>query len=268
MISSGRIKIEDSIIDTDLNSNNYHNRYFVRVGSKDQTFTKVNFSHSYFDNCYFRNIKFDSCAFIGCKFVNCNFQGSSFPGSKFDYATFEKTLIDSDILDSNCPSHNNLTLKFARTLRVNYQGIGDAESVNKAIKIELKATEEHLYDSWKSKGTYYRSKYKGWKRISMFFQWINFRLQDFIWGNGESPVKLLRTGICIWIFFTIVDTFWFRNRNSISDYWDAFWSIPAAFMGVAKPSNHPELYLTVIIALRFIGFALFTSILIKRFNRR
>ena len=268
MKDSGRERIEDKIFDEDLISVNFHNKHFIRVGGKDQTFSKVNFSHTYFENCYFRNIIFNTCDFNGCKFVNCNFHGSTFPGSKFEYATFEKTFIDSEILDINCPSFNNLTLKFARTLRVNYQGIGDSESVNKAIKIELDASKEHLYQSWKSKATYYRDKYKNWDRFFMFLKWSNFKIQDFIWGNGESPLKLIRTGIVFWIVFSLIDTIYFKNPNILSDYFNSFCSLPSVFMGINKPIKYSDYYLTFITIVRFVGFALFTSIIIKRFNRR
>ena len=268
MIKSGREKIEDQIFDTSLESSNYHNKHFVRVGSKEQNFKKVDFSHSYFEHCYFRNIVFDSCNFNGCKFINCNFQGSSFSGSKFDYATFEKTFIDSEILDNNCPSWNNVTLKFARTLRINYQGIGESDSVNKAIKLELKATKEYLYDSWRSKSTYYRNKYKGITRLKMFLEWINFKIQDFIWGNGESALKLFRTGVFFWVIISIIDTIYFKNPNIVYDYLVSFFDAPSIFMGIDKPNQYPQLYITFITVIRFIGFALFTSIIIKRFNRR
>lgn len=268
MNPSGRERFEDKIIDIDLDSNDYHNKHFIRVGSKKRTFKNVNFSHTYFENCYFRDITFDSCDFNGCKFINCNFQGSKFPGSKFDYATFEKTFIDSEILDYNCPSWNNVTLKFARSLRINYQGIGESESVNKAINIELKAIKEHLHESWKSKSTYYRTKYKGWNRIKMFFKWLWFKFQDFIWGNGENPIKLIRTGLILWIGFSLIDTFYFRDSNKVSEYFNSFIQTPSVFMGVKKPTEYSNFYITLITIIRFIGFALFTSIIIKRFNRR
>ncbi|KAA9332776.1 pentapeptide repeat-containing protein [Adhaeribacter soli] len=268
MNDSGRIKIEDKIINSNLDSTDFHNKHFVRIGSKDQNFKKINFSHTYFENCYFRNIVFDSCNFNGCKFINCNFQGSTFPGSRFEYATFEKTFIDSEILDNNCPSWNNLTLKFARTLRTNYQGIGEAESVNKAIKIELQATKEHLYESWKSKSAYYRNKYKGFDRLKMFFKWLNFKIQDIIWGNGESPIKLFSTGLFLWILISILDTLFYKDPKILPNYVSSFCEVPSIFMGINKPADYPNLHLTLITIIRFIGFALFTSIIIKRFNRR
>ena len=47
-------------------------------------------------------------------------------------------------------------MRFARTLRMNYQQLGDARAANKAIEIE--ATEIHLHKAWSSKQSYYRSK--------------------------------------------------------------------------------------------------------------
>jgi len=266
--SSGRKKLEDLIFQKDLSNAVFHHQYFIRVSGKNLTFKKVNFSHSYFENCYFRNINFDSCNFTGCKFVNCNFPKSSFEGCNFEYANFEKTFIDNEILDYNCPSQNNLTLKFARSLRVNFQSIGEAESVNKAIRIELKATKRYLFEAWHSKAAYYRKKYKGWNRVEMFFKWIYFRLQDFIWGNGESAKKLILTGLYFWLVFSCIHVYWFENPNLLSDYWKSFISLPSIFMGVDKPKPYPEFLLTLITILRFIFFALFTSIIIKRYNKR
>lgn len=268
MIESNRVKLEDQIFDIDLNNESYHNHLFVRIGSKDQKFTKVNFSHTYFEHCYFRNVTFEDCNFNGCKFLNCNFTQSTFPGSNFDYAIFEKTFIDDEILDNNCPSYDNLILKFARTLRLNYQSLGEAISANKAIKIELKATKNHLFDSWKSKKVYYRKKYKGLRRLKMFFKWLLFKIEEFVWGNGENIWKLILAGFYIWLICTIVDTLCFKDGSLIVNYWQSFKEVPSIIWGAYRPEYYSVNYLTFLFILRFVGFALFTSIIIKRFNRR
>ncbi|WP_343558993.1 pentapeptide repeat-containing protein [Sphingobacterium sp.] len=268
MKSNGRERFEDQIIDSNLENENFHNKLFIRVGAKGRIFKNVDFSHTYFDNCYFRNIQFDSCVFQGCKFNNCNFQSSSFSGSNFEYSTFEKTFIDSDILNNNCPSHNNLKLKFVRSLRLNFQSLGDSVAVNKAIKIELSATKEYYYEAWHSNTSYYRKKYTNWKRIDFFFKWLNFRIQDYVWGNGESIYKLIRTGLFLWIIFSVLETLMYKNSNSLFEYWKSFLEAPSVFMGIYKPIYYEIWYYTLITVLRFIGFALFTSILIKRYNRR
>ncbi len=270
MENSNRVKVEDQIFNEDIKNKNFCAQLFIRVGAKKKRFEEVDFSHTYFENCYFKDCVFDSCNFNGCKITNSNFSGSSFTGSKFDYASFDKTQIENEILFNNCPTYDNLKLKFARSLRTNFQSIGDAVSANKAIKIELKATESHLKKNWNSKESYYRKKYAGLRRFEEFFKWISFKIQEFIWGNGESLLKLFRTGFYIWIFLTIIDVFSFKNKSLIENYWKSFWEMPALFFGVGNNNfaYYDKLYLSIIVAIRLIGLSLFMSILIKRFNKR
>jgi hypothetical protein len=189
---SHRVHETDKKIDNYVENAKFTNHLFIRLVAKGRRFVKVDFKYSIFDTSYLRNCTFDSCDFTGCRFVGTNLYGSSFTGCKFDYSNFERTLIDSDILDTECPGPENLKMKFARTLRVNYQQIGDAASANKAIEVELKATEIHLHKAWSSNESYYRKKYAKWKRAKVFAEWVEFKTLDFIWGNGESTIKLIR----------------------------------------------------------------------------
>lgn len=267
-IASNRIKIEDKHVETDLIDENLSNRLFTRLSAKGRNFKKLDFRYCIFDACYIRGCSFDSCDFTGCKFTGSNFYGSSFSGCKFDYAIFERTILDADILSTSCPGPENLKLKFARTLRINFQQLGDAASANKAIAIELLANEIHLHKSWKSPESYYRAKYKRWDRVSVFFEWLEFKLLDLIWGNGESAVKLLRTILVLLITIMLIDAIWLNEPFSVSTYKDALIKSPQIFFGCFQPKNYPGWYLTIITVIRLIVFALFMSILIKRFSRR
>ena len=159
-------------------------------------------------------------------------------------------------------------MRFARSLRMNYQFIGDAESANKAMSVELKATEEHLHKSWSANSAYYRNKYKGWSRFKAFMQWTQFKFLDFIWGNGESPLKLLRAALIIFAFMALIDIYVFSNSQRIDSYIKSLFNAPQVFLGTLSPSNYPSLYLTVILVFRLIAFGFLMSILIKRLNRR
>lgn len=265
---NGKVHIADKIIDGNINNKDFHNKLFIRVGSKADTYKDVDFSHTYFDHCYFRNCVFDSCNFNGCKFLNSNFAGSKFTGCKFDYATFQNTILDEDILDSGFPGYDNLKLKFARSLRTNFQGLGDAESANKAIRIELEARESHLHKSWNSNESYYRRKYKNWNRFYAFLKWFRFRISSFIWGNGESLWRLIRSGLFVWILMTIYDVIKFGNLNEFSSYWNSFVRMPQIFLSIEKPEIYSDFYLSLIYILRIIAFGLFMSILLKRTNKR
>jgi len=268
IVSSNRKHHIDKKFDSDIKSDELSNRLFIRLVVKGKRFENVDFKYTIFDTCYLRSCIFDSCDFTGCRFISTNLFEARFNGCKFDYATFERTIIDSNILDTNCPGWENLKLKFARTLRMNFQQLGDSESVNKAIKVELEATEAHLHKAWKSNESYYRNKYAGLNRAKKFFEWLYFKTLDFIWGNGESVSKLLRTIIIIFLLMTICDVFAFKDATKINNYWNSFWMMPEIFLGVASPSNYHKLYLAFIVFTRLAMIGFFLSIFIKKFNRR
>ncbi len=265
---STREHLIDKWICGDVTNIPLRNKLFIRLIAKDRKFQKVDFTYSIFDASYLRECKFDSCNFTGCRFVGTNFHGSKFSGCNFDYATFEKTIIDPVILDTECPAFENLKMRFARSLRVNFQQLGDANGVNKAIAVELDAKKIHLWKSWNSNDRYYREKYQSWERIHAFFRWGSFKSLDFIWGNGENPFKLLRFVLIILLLISIGDTIAYRDPGLINSYLISFLKSPEIFLGVLKPSTYPNSILALITLIKLIMLSFFLSILIKRFNRR
>ena len=268
MQSSNREHLTDQTFDSDVATVSFSNRLFTRVVAKGRRFTNVDFKYTIFDTCYFRKCVFDSCDFTGCRFTGTNLIGSTFDGCKLDYATFERTQVDNEILDVGCPGWENLVLRFARTLRTNYQGLGDVASANKALAVELQATKVHLWKAWKSKESYYRKKYKRLKRITAFFQWAAFKGLDFVWGNGENACKLIRTVLIAWLFMGIAHVVYLDDRTKIPSYLNAWLKMPEVFLGVTKPTGYSDFAVALIFFLRLVLFGLFMSILIKRFSRR
>ncbi|MGR5280219.1 pentapeptide repeat-containing protein [Photobacterium damselae] len=265
---SQRKTLTDKMFKEEEVGSGYSNTLFVRLVGLRIVFKNVDFKYCTFDAAYLRNCIFETCDFTGCRFINSNLVGSAFNGCKFDYATFEKTQIDTDILKSGCPSSENLKLKFARSLRINYQQLGDAKAANKAISIELKATEDHLHKAWSSKESYYRKKYKGFVRASLFVEWLEFKLLDFIWGNGESAYKLFRAVFLVLLSITMYDVINFGDPNMVSNYWASFIKSPQILFGINGTSKYSGAFLALVFATRLIMFGFFMSIIIKRFNRR
>lgn len=266
--SSGRVKLEDKRFDANVATAKFLNHFFLRLVAKERHFQNVDFRYCIFDACYLRDCTFDSCDFTGCRFIGTNFHGSSFPGCKFEYAVFERTDIDDDVLANNCPGYENLKRKFARTLRMNYQQLGDSESVNKAISVELEATNAYLYKSWRSNERYYRKKYKEWVRVGQFFKWANFKALDWIWGNGESAYKLGRAALFVLAAIAVIDATVFRDAGQVQSYAKAILVSPQILLGVEVPEAYGASYLSVIVFTRLVLFGFFMSIVIKRFNRR
>ncbi|WP_263063189.1 pentapeptide repeat-containing protein [Dickeya dadantii] len=265
---SGREKLSDKRFDSFVSGESFTNKLFERLVALNIEFNNVSFRFCIFDAAYIRKCSFQDCDFTGCRFLNCNLVGSSFTGCKFDYATFDKSHIDNDILESGCPGLENLKLKFARSLRLNYQQIGDSKSANKAIAIELLATESHLHKAWQSTESYYRNKYKGIDRLKIFGEWIEFKLLDLVWGNGESVYKLFRAVVIILLIISVVHVANFSDPTLVSSYLEALSFSPQIFLGIDAPCIYPKSYLTIIVLVRLIMFGFFMSIIIKRFNRR
>jgi hypothetical protein len=265
---SGREVLTDLAVTQDLNGENLQNRQFVRLVAKKKRFSDCDFSYSQFDSAYLRNCNFDSCKFVGCKFTQSNLRGSKFEGCVFDYAEFSHTQVESEILDTACPGQENLQQKFARTLRVNFHQIGDAVAANKAIKVELEATRVHLYKAWRSRESYYRKKHPGIKRVGAFFEWLDFVLLDAYWGNGESPLKLLRALAVFVLAIALGDVFFLRDPMLLHSYWAALANAPQVLLGVDQPAGFSGLVLALIAGLRYVMLACLVSILVKRFSRR
>lgn len=261
------VLIVDHRWDTTVSSEAFAHTIFQRVSAKDIAFVKVDFRYCILDGCYLRGCSFDSCDFTGCRFLNSNFHGSTFTGCTFNYATFERTEIASEILDTNCPAFENLKLRFARSLRMNFQGLGDAAAANKAILVELEATEVHLRKAWNSNESYYRKKYPGIHRARSFASWAGFRVAEFLWGNGEKPLNLVRSLLIVLVAIALLDTIQFRDARLVASYGDALLQAPQIFLGTLN-SRFSGLAVAGITALRLIGFGLFLSILVRRFARR
>lgn len=263
---SGRSIFADKKVNADVEDETLDNSMFIRLIAKGKKFTNVSFKYCIFDNCYIRKCTFNSCDFTGAKFIGSNLPGSSFEGCTFDYSSFEKTHVSNEILRLS-PSKENLKLMFARSLRINYQQIGDAKSVNMAIRVELDASNTHLYNAWISNDAYYRSHYIGLARLKAFLQWVEFKLLDFVWGNGESLYKMIRAVLITVCIIAFIDVFLAtcRDNNKIID---AFITAPAVFLGVSSSANYNKLYLSCITITRLTLIGFFISIIIKRFNRR
>lgn len=257
---------------TSVNNANFSNTLFTRlVSSKETKFVNVDFSYCIFDHAYIRACSFENCNFTGAKFLNTNFQGTSFTSCDFRYAIFEKTLIDDDFIFSNLPKESNLRQKLLRSLRVNFQQLGDSTNVNKSIVYELDATAEYLWDAAFSNEKYYLKKYGGFKkRLEAIIKLINFEFWDFIWGNGEKIWKIVRFLIIMLIIIVVYDVYrqQYPQGDSISYAITALKNSFSVFFGINTPSHFTSNFIAFIMFTRLFIFALFVSIMVKRLNRR
>ena len=106
----------------------------------------------------------------------------------------------------------------------------------------------------------------------MFFYWLNFSFWDLIWGNGEDILKLVRSVFVFFILMGLFDIVINQNQYLTSNSFDFIWQmpvkIPAIFFATLSSPNYPLWYTTLVFFVRLVFFSLFTSVVIKRLNRR
>lgn len=256
-------KIEDKAIFGAV-TESFERKELVRVFAVKITFTDTSFKQAVLSGCYFRNCTFIRCDFTGASFKDCYLKGSSFDGCKFEYSTWEKTQLDEEFLTHCLPSQENLARDLVRSLRVNFGQIGNYTAVNRAAAIEVKLTGLHLFNASYSQQAYYRKKEKNTgllrlKNMAMHFQW---RVLEFLWGNGESTLRVAINGVLIIVFFAMLLT----GTKYNYEFWDALWLAFLGFWGEAKIL--PETIKVALTVSRFVLVGLFMSILVKRLSRR
>lgn len=256
-------KLENKYVTQNKITNDFKNfkyKHFINLSSKDKIYEQVDFSYSILDNAYFRDCTFSNCKFIGTIIKNSNFKGAKFKNCTFDYSFFDKTQISINILYENSPQKENIKSSFARNLRTNFQQLGDSRNVNRAILIELDATREHLKKICYDHSSHYRDKYTGWRRAKGFKDYYSFIFFDFIWGNGESLWKLLRTFLYILCIFSFIDLYYNSTLNLIR-------SFNLLLSGTAL-NKIPETWGSIFMLIRLLLMSLLTALIIKRISRR
>ena len=256
--------IEDKEFSSDVRDQDLSQHVLRRVFAVEKTFVRVSFKQSEIAECYFRNCRFIQCDFTGTSIGRSNFRGSQYEECKFQYSTWEHTQLDEEFLDNCLPSEENLARDLVRSLRVNFGHIGNYTAVNKAASIEVMLTGQHLFHAAYSKQSYYRSKYKGWVRALHAIRHIRWKALDLLWGNGESIVRVLLTGV----FTVILWGSYHAWSNPQLSWSQSLLAIASAFWGGSEGTSLPSHQLTLLTMVRFVLVGLFMAILVKRLARR
>jgi len=254
---------EDFEILEDVSNEDFSKTVFCRIFAVNKVFTDVVFKQCVIDNCYFRNCKFIRCDFTGAEFNGNNFRGAQFEGCKFNYSTWEKSVLDDDFLDSCLPSEENMARDLVQELRVNFSQIGNYPAVNKAASLEVKLTGVHLYKSAYSRESYYRSKYKGIKRLGEIFKHLKWKFLDVLWGNGESILRVVVSSLITVILISLTNYFLCGGS-----FFETVKISFLAFLGMEFNSQLSLYFSAALVISRFLFFGLFMAILVKRLARR
>lgn len=262
-IEHRKARIEDQQLKGEV-TESFERKDLVRIFAVEVIFKDVVFKQSVLKDCYFRNCTFIRCDFTGAQIKECYLKGSSFDSCQFRYTTWEKTHLDEEFLDRCLPSEENLARDLVRSLRVNFSQIGNYDAVNKAAAIEVRLTGQHLFNAAYSKQIYYRSlpKYNGLNRMWYVWRHCRWKTLDYLWGNGESLIRVLLSGVAVILLASMALTMGSLDINfsdALSRSFLSFWGINQEL---------PEGISVSLIVARFFLFGLFMAILVKRLSRR
>lgn len=121
--------------------------HFRRIGAKKALFERSSLTQCLFEDTYFRNASFTDVRLTGSTFRNCNLEKAIFKGCDLRYCTFQTTRLDRDEIIGNLPVEPNLKRDLARNLRKNFEALGDKDSADIFLDIEIEAHEQVISDN-------------------------------------------------------------------------------------------------------------------------
>lgn len=243
----------------------FKNSVYFRVNAvKNIKLINFNFEHSFFEDCTLKNVVFEKCNFVNCKFKRCDFKETKFINCDFRYATFEGTFLESSILIDSTVIEHNLRRNLSRNLSCNFRDLNLTRQENFAISVELEAQEAFLKDAWSSEEEYYIKKYPGIKKFSKFLEWIFFKINKFIWGHGESLLRLLKSFLYILATIIIIVLL---TQNTEDYYRNIIDIIQYVIGSIDKPDYFSNLLATLLVLMRIIYSGLIIVVLVKKIGR-
>lgn len=189
--SGSEIIVEDEVNDqVELNNITLKNCRFLRLGLKDVKFAGGFVTQTHFEDCYLRKATFVGIDLTGCVFRNCNLEKAKFQGCTLKYCRFENSLLNVEEIASCLPAEPNIRLSLLRSLRMNSAALGDGESVDMLLDLEIEALADNLRGIIKRKTSYYKEHYSEIDRVSAFLRLVAWKINDVIWGRGRRIRRL------------------------------------------------------------------------------
>lgn len=181
----------------------------VRLGLKDAKIRDSAFLYCIFEGCYFRNVRFGNVDFTGSIFRDCNFHKASFESSMFRYAQFSRCIIDNyDEILQLIPPEPNIAIPVLRSLRQNAVEMGDKDSADRILVLEIEAEKQELKNRFCAPSEYYKSRYGSWEKGKSGLSFLALYLRGLLWGHGLKVLNLLCSAVvCIVVFAYVIQKY-------------------------------------------------------------
>jgi hypothetical protein len=249
---------------------------FKRCGIRDARFTNSSITQSLFEDCYMRKGHFANVQFTGTTFRNCNLERASFQGCDFRFSTFVNTRLNRNEIIACLPIESNLRRDLARNLRKNFEALGDKESADVFMKIEIQANEDELLSIFRRATEYYKKRYSPVEQLNAGLEFLSSKTSGMVWGYGHRVTRLLISFVVVALVLAAV-TFLGNVKFSVAGnppgrsllFWEAVYQVFSETLGGAGTGLFPLFWDGMLLQLgeRFIG-TLFLALLAAAAYRR
>jgi hypothetical protein len=270
-------KFEDALLSQFVSNEDLRNSVFVNVGLTGQNtspaeINAVDLSYSFIDRCYFRNVVFRDCKFIGTRIERSNFRQCQFHSCDFSYAFFVQTMLPIDSIEYMLSDRPNVSRELLRVLRANAVSVGDYESQNRCITLELKAQTEYFRRAIRQSDPYYREKYDTfWKRMALRRRAVVNYIERYFWGHGEGIGQVIGSTFAFLLSCSVSESvLGATNHSSLAELWASFKSnTVSTFLDVpGSDGRFDVLYSVVLVCARYLILGLLFSAIFRRLSHR
>jgi hypothetical protein len=219
---------------------------FLRIGARDAEFRQCNLTQCLFEDTYLRKARFVNVRLTGSTFRKCNLEKANFQGCDLRFCTFEDTFLDRNEIIGNFPVEPNLRLRLARNLRKNFEALGDKESADIFLNLEIEAHEQELLGGFRRNTEYYRQHYTPVDQALAGLKYILSKLSGIIWGYGYRVRRLVISYIALTCVFALIT--YFCGLNFITDaqasvrtlgFWESIYQSFTATLGTSSAPFAP-----------------------------
>lgn len=219
---------------------------FCRLGLRDAKVQNSSLTQCHFQDCYLRKAHFVNARLTGSTFRRCNLEKATFRGCDLRFCTFEATRLHRDEVIGCLPVEPNLRRDLAQNLRKNFETLGDKESADVFLGIEIQAREQEFLATFHRKTEYYRSHYSPVDQAKAGLKYIGSKVNGIVWGYGHRVRRLIASYIALTLVFALITCFAGLRYSVATDqptrtlsFWESLYQAFAETLGVGATPLSP-----------------------------
>lgn len=200
--------VDEEFDDIQINKIAISRSLFVRLGLKHAKFSGCQLTRNIFEDCYLREAEFKNVDFSGSFFKDCNLERAKFQSCTLRYMRFNRCIINYDEILGSLPSEPDqpdLRIQMLNSLKQNAIEMGQMEKSDELLLQIIQAEKKELKNRFLLPTSYYKERYNNWSsRVSAFFKWLFMLINDYLWGYGLKPLRLIFSASIAIILMAII----------------------------------------------------------------